>query len=331
MTGSMAGWLVRRSAQAALVVLAMTVIVFVGLHVAGNPVDILVPPEADAAERARIAASFGLDQPLWRQYLLFVARALQGDLGRSFIYNQPALALVAERLPATLELSLAALVLAAGLGIGLGLYAGLRPRAAAARLIMAGSVVGLSLPGFWVGLMLVIGFSVRLGWLPSSGRGETVAVLGVGWSFLTADGLAHLILPAANLALFKLALILRLTRAGVREVVHLDYVRFARARGLAPSRVVGVHILRAILIPIVTVIGLEFCSTVAFSMVTESIFAWPGMGRLMVESIHVLDRPVIVAYLVAVVLLFVAVNLLADILYRLLDPRVGTAGAGSGA
>lgn len=327
----MLAWVSRRTFQAGLVVLAMTLLVFAGLHVAGNPVDILVPPDADAAERARIAAAFGLDRPLWRQYLLFLERAVQGDLGRSFIYNRPALSLVFERLPATLELSVLALLLAAGFGISLGLFAGLRPQALLSRLIMAGSVVGLSLPTFWVGLMLVVGFSVRLGWLPSSGRGDTLALAGVEWSFLTLDGLRHLALPAANLALFKVALILRLTRAGVREVVHLDYVRFARARGLAPSRVIGVHILRAIMIPIVTVIGLEFCSTIAFSMVTESIFAWPGMGRLMIESIQVLDRPVIVAYLVAVVLLFVAVNLLADLLYRLLDPRVGPADAPAGA
>lgn len=327
----MSSWLLRRLIQAGFVVLAMTVIVFAGLHLAGNPVDILVSPDADAAERARIAAVFGLDHPLWRQYLLFLERAVQGDLGRSFIYNQPALSLVVERLPATLELSVLALLLAVGFGISLGLLAGLRPHAPVSRLIMAGSVVGLSLPTFWVGLMLVVAFSVRLGWLPSSGRGATVPLLGAEWSFLTLDGLRHLALPAVNLALFKVALILRLTRAGVREVVHLDYVRFARARGLAPSRVIGVHILRAILIPIVTVIGLEFCSTIAFSMVTESIFAWPGIGRLMIESIQVLDRPVIVAYLVAVVLLFVTVNLLADILYRLLDPRVGLADAAPGA
>lgn len=199
----MSSWLLRRLIQAGFVVLAMTVIVFAGLHLAGNPVDILVSPDADAAERARIAAVFGLDRPLWRQYLLFLERAVQGDLGRSFIYNQPALSLVVERLPATLELSVLALLLAVGFGISLGLLAGLRPHAPVSRLIMAGSVVGLSLPTFWVGLMLVVAFSVRLGWLPSSGRGATVPLLGVEWSFLTLDGLRHLALPAVNLALFK--------------------------------------------------------------------------------------------------------------------------------
>ena len=186
---------------------------------------------------------------------------------------------------------------------------------------MAGSILGFSLPAFWVGLFLIMVFAVQLGWLPSSGRGETIEVLGVRWSFLTRDGLAHLILPAINLALFKVSMVLRLTRAGVQEIVSMDYIKFARARGLSPFRVVGVHILRNILIPLVTVIGLEFGSTVAFAIVTETVFAWPGIGKLIIDSIHLLDRPVIVAYLMVVVVLFVAVNFTVDLAYTALDPR----------
>jgi peptide/nickel transport system permease protein len=318
----MAAWLLRRLIQAAFVVLAMTVIVFLGVRVIGNPVDILISPDADAAERARAIASFGLDQPLWRQYLQFLGGALHGDLGRSFVFNEPALKLIAERLPATLELAVTALLLAVVIGIPLGLLAGLYPDGIFGRTVMAGSIIGFSLPTFWVGLLLIMVFAVYLGWLPSTGRGTTVGVLGMQWSFLTADGLRHMILPALNLSLFNIALVLRLVRAGVREAMPMDYVRFARARGLSPLRVVFVHVLRNILIPVVTVVGLELGTTIAFSVVTESIFAWPGMGKLIIDSINQLDRPVIVAYLMMIVVLFVAINLIVDILYMVLDPRV---------
>jgi peptide/nickel transport system permease protein len=190
---------------------------------------------------------------------------------------------------------------------------------------MTGSVVGFSLPTFWVGLMLIMAFSVGLGWLPASGRGETARFLGIEWSWLTVDGLRHLLLPAINLSLFKLSLVLRLTSAGVREVLPLDFVKFARAKGLSPLRVVLAHVLRNTLIPLVTVLGLELGSTIAFAVVTESIFAWPGAGKLILDSINTLDRPVIVSYLIVVVCLFVSLNLIVDILYRMLDPRVRAA------
>jgi peptide/nickel transport system permease protein len=320
--GTMTLWLMRRLAQALFVVLAMTVIVFAGLHVIGNPVDILISPEADQAERARAIAALGLDKPLWQQYGIFLWDALHGDLGRSFVFNEPALRLIGERMPATMELAISAVLLSIAAGIPLGLYAGLRPDAPAARAIMAGSILGFSLPTFWVGLMLIMVFAVSLGWLPSTGRGQTVTVLGMQWSFLTWDGLRHMAMPAFNLALGNIALVLRLTRAGVRENLPLDYVKFARAKGLSPARVVLVHVMKNIMIPIVTVVGLEFGSTIAFSVVTESVFAWPGMGKLMIDSINVLDRPVIVAYLMIIVLLFVMINLFVDLLYTMLDPRV---------
>ena len=318
----MTTWLIRRLIQALFVVLAMSVIVFIGVHVIGNPVDILISPEADQAERARIIAALGLDQPLWKQYLLFVSDALHGNLGRSFVFNEPALRLIAQRMPATMELAVTAVLMSILIGIPLGLYAGLYPEGALARTIMAGSILGFSLPTFWVGLMLIMVFAVQLGWLPSTGRGATAELFGVQWSFLTLDGLRHLLLPALNLSLFNISLVLRLTRAGVRETLPMDFVKFARAKGLTPSRVIFVHVLKNIMIPVVTVVGLELGSTIAFAVVTESVFAWPGMGRLIVDSINVLDRPVIVAYLMMIVLLFVTINLVVDFLYTVLDPRV---------
>jgi peptide/nickel transport system permease protein len=318
----MTTWLIRRLIQALFVVLVMSVIVFIGVHVIGNPVDILISPEADQAERARIIAALGLDQPLWKQYLLFVNDALHGNLGRSFVFNEPALRLIAQRMPATMELAVTAVLMSIVLGIPLGLYAGLYPEGAVARTILAGSILGFSLPTFWVGLMLIMVFAVQLGWLPSTGRGATAEFLGVQWSFLTLDGLRHLVLPALNLSLFNISLVLRLTRAGVRETLPMDFIKFARAKGLTPARVIFVHVLKNIMIPVVTVVGLELGSTIAFAVVTESVFAWPGMGKLIIDSINVLDRPVIVAYLMMIVLLFVTINLVVDVLYTVLDPRV---------
>jgi len=312
----------RRILQSVLVLFAMSALVFAGVYAIGDPVAILVNPQADQAEIAATTAALGLDQPLWRQYWNFLTGAFAGDLGRSFAANAPAMQLILERLPATLELAVAALVIAVFLGIPLGIIAGLRPESWIGRSIMAGSILGFSLPTFWVGLMLILVFSVWLGWLPPTGRGETVTLAGVPVSFLTWDGLTHLFMPALNLALFKLSLLIRLARAGTREALAQDYVRFARAKGLSMARVMRVHVLKNILIPIVTVTGLEFGSLIAFAIVTETIFAWPGMGKLLIDSINVLDRPVIVAYLMVVVLLFVIINLVVDLLYSALDPRV---------
>jgi peptide/nickel transport system permease protein len=225
-------------------------------------------------------------------------------------------------MPATLELALVALIFSILIGIPLGVYAGLRPDSLAGRSIMSGSILGFSLPNFWIGLMLILLFAVELRWLPSGGRGQTVDVLGVPVSFLTVDGLRHLLLPAFTLALYKAALVIRLARAGTREAVMQDYVRFARAKGLSPSRIVLVHILKNILIPIVTVLGLELGSMIAFAVVTETVFAYPGMGKLLIDSIGRLDRPIIVAYLMLVVVLFVVINFIVDLIYAALDPRV---------
>lgn len=322
-------WLSKRLLQAVLVMLAMTIIVFIGVNVIGNPVDILISPDADQAERLRVIQHLGLDQPLWIQYLQFLKGAIQGDLGNSYVYNQPALQVILQRLPATLELAISAMVISVVVGIPLGLYSGLRSDGWLAKALMAGSILGFSLPTFWIGLMFIMVFAVQLGWLPSSGRGDTVDFLGVGWSFLTVDGLKHLLLPALNLSLFKTALVMRLVRAGVHEVMPQDYVRYARARGLTERRVISVHVLKNIMIPVVTVIGLEFGSVIAFSVVTESIFAWPGMGKLIIDSINVLDRPIMVAYLMMIVLVFVCINLIVDLIYTMLDPRVRLSTKGS--
>ncbi|MCZ4314309.1 ABC transporter permease [Comamonadaceae bacterium G21597-S1] len=322
----MTEFIVRRLLQAVLVVAVMSLLVFVGVYAIGDPVELLINPEADQATRDLVASQLGLDQPVWRQYMMFVGNALRGDLGRSFVFNIPAIELIVQRMPATLELAALATLIALVLGVPLGLYAGMRPESPLSRTIMTGSILGFSLPTFWVGLLLILVFAVWLGWLPAFGRGRTVAVFGVEWSVLTLDGLRHILLPAANLALFKLALIIRLTRAGAREAALQDYVRFARARGIAPARVLFVHILRNLMIPLVTVAGIEFGGVVAFAVVTESIFNWPGMGKLIVDSINLLDRPVIVAYLVVIVFFFVLINLLVDLLYTLLDPRVRLSG-----
>ena len=323
----MLAFAIRRLGQSLFVLAVMSFLVFLGVYAIGNPVELRVNPQADEVERLRATAALGLDKPILEQYGIFLARAASGDLGRSFVYNIPAIQLILERLPATLELALVAMVMAIVLGIPLGLVAGLRPHSFVGRSIMAGSILGFSLPTFWVGLVLIMVFSVQLGWLPPNGRGETVDVLGVPVSFLTLDGLAHLAMPALNLALFKLSLLIRLTRAGTREAVLQDYVKFARAKGLGPRRVIGVHVLKNILIPIVTVIGLELGSVIAFAIVTESIFAWPGTGKLLIDSINLLDRPVIVAYLMVIVTIFIVINLLVDLLYSVLDPRVRLAEA----
>jgi peptide/nickel transport system permease protein len=313
---------IRRFAQSLFVLAAMSLLVFLGVYAIGNPIELLVNPQADELERARATAALGLDKPIMAQYGTFLAKAASGDLGRSFVYNVPAIDLILDKLPATLELAFVAMVMAIVLGIPLGLVAGLKPHSVIGRSIMAGSILGFSLPTFWVGLVLIMLFSVHLGWLPPNGRGETVNVLGIPVSFLTADGLAHIAMPALNLALFKLSLLIRLTRASTREAVLQDYVKFARAKGLGPGRVIGVHVLKNIMIPIVTVIGLELGSVIAFAIITESIFAWPGTGKLLIDSINQLDRPVIVAYLLVIVTIFITINFVVDILYSFLDPRV---------
>lgn len=315
-------YILRRIAQTLLVLLITSVLVFGGLFMVGDPVEILVNPQADQIEKDRATRALGLDKPLHEQYLTFLRGTFTGNLGNSFVYARPALEVILERMPATLELAFLAMLIAVAFGIPLGLYAGLKPDSPISRAVMAGSILGFSLPTFWVGLVLILVFAVTLGWLPSTGRGPTTDFFGLQLSIFNLEGLKYALLPAINLALFKLSLIIRLTRAQVREQSLLDYIKFARAKGLTQRRVIGVHLLKNILIPLVTVIGLELGSVIAFAVVTETIFAWPGMGKLVIDSIFQLDRPIVVAYLLVVVFMFILINLVVDILYSVLDPRV---------
>ena len=300
----------------------MSLIVFVGVNLVGDPVDMLINPEADQFEIDRVIRELGLDRPVAEQYWYFMINAFQGDLGRSFVFGEPALKLIIQRMPATMELALFSLFIAISLGIPLGVYAGLKPTSKISRTIMASSILGFSMPTFWVGIILIMFFSVNLGWLPSTGRGDVATYFGITSSIFTLDGLSHLFLPAFNLALFKLSSVIRLARAGTREVILQDYIKFARAKGLDEGRIIRVPSLKNIMIPIVTVIGLEFGSLIAFSTVTETVFAWPGMGKLIIDAIYNLDRPIVVAYLMIIVLIFVTLNLIVDIMYSFLDPRV---------
>jgi peptide/nickel transport system permease protein len=318
----MTSFVLRRLLQGALIVLLMSLLVFLAVYAIGDPAEILIDPEATPEARAQVIASLGLDQPLYIQYWRFLLAAAGGDLGRSFVYSIPAIQLILQRLPATLELALVSTLLSILIGIPLGLFAGLKPNSLPSKAIMIGSILGFSLPSFWVGLLLILTFGVYLSWFPVFGRGETVSILGIEWSLFTADGLRHLFLPAMNLALFNISLLARMTRAGVMEAMPQDYVRFGKAMGLSPSRILFGHVLKNIMIPIVTVIGMEFGSLIAFAVVTESIFNWPGMGKLIIDSINYLDRPVIVAYLMVVVVIFVLINIVVDVLYAALDPRV---------
>lgn len=322
----MTAFVLQRLIQSVLVLLAVSIVVFLAVYGIGDPIELLVSPSASAAEREALIRRLGLDLPVWQQYLTFMANALKGDLGRSFVHGVPALQLILQRLPATFELVLLAMTLALAAGIPLGLMAGLNPDSRSARIVMASTVLGFSLPSFWKGMMLILLFAVWLGWLPTAGRGETVSFLGIQTSLLTFDGLQHIALPALNLAIPNLALIIRLVAAGTTETMTLDYVKYARAKGVRPRRIVNRHILRNILIPVITVVGVEFGSLVAFSTITETVFAWPGMGKLLIDSVYQLDRPVVVAYVLLATLLFVTVNFLVDVLYAALDPRVKLAG-----
>ena len=322
----MTAFILKRSLQSLLVLFVMSVLVFAGVNLVGDPVDMLINPEADQQEIERVIRDLGLDRPITEQYWYFLLNAFQGDLGKSFVFGEPALKLIIQRMPATLELALFSLFIAILFGIPLGIYAGLKPNSKVSRTIMAGSILGFSMPTFWVGILLIMFFAVYLGWLPSTGRGDVATFLGIKSSLFTVDGLSHVFLPAFNLALFKMSSIIRLTRAGTREIILQDYITFARSKGLSEEKIVLVHLLRNILIPVVTVIGLEFGSLIAFSTVTETVFAWPGMGKLIIDSIYNLDRPVIVAYLLIIVTFFVFLNLVVDILYSVLDPRVRVKG-----
>lgn len=318
----MTAYLIRRIFQALFVMLAMAVLVFAAVYMLGNPVDALLSPDSDQIERAAAIQRLGLDRPLYEQFGLFLWNAVRGDLGTSFVYGIPAIEVLMLRLPTTLELAVFAMLLALAIGIPLGIIAGMRPGSFAGKMIMAGSILGFSLPAFWVGLMLILIFAVTLQLLPSGGRGETVQVFGANFASLTLDGLKHMILPATTLALYKASLVIRVCESGTREVMSQDYIRFARAKGLGFWRIVSLHIFKNVMIPVVTIMGMEFGGLLAFSVVVETIYAYQGMGELLISSINRLDRPVVVTYLLFTTVMFVVINLVVDILYAVLDPRI---------
>ena len=315
-------YIVRRLLQSVAVIAVLSALVFVGIYVIGNPVDVLVSTEADQEEFDRMVRILGLDLPLWKQFLIYLGNLVQGDFGRSFAFGEPALKLVFQRMPATLELVFVAMVMALSIAIPLGMYAGLNPDTKTARTIMGASIIGVSIPNFWQGLMLIFVLAVSLALLPSGGRGDVDTVFGITTSLWTLDGWRHVLMPAINLALFQCTLVIRLMRANVREITLLDYIKFARAKGLSKGRIVYVHIFKNTMVVLITVVGLQLGGLIAYSVVTETVFAWPGMGKLIIDSVYILDRPVIVAYLIVIVLLFITVNLVVDILYSVIDPRI---------
>lgn len=315
-------YIARRIGQSLVLLLIMSVLVFFGMYVVGDPVEVLASDDFNQADREALAAALGLDRPLPLQYLSFLDNVAQGDFGQSFVYNRPVLELILERLPATVEVVMLAMTLGLVIGVPLGIYSGLRHRSPATKAISLGTTVGYSIPNFWQALLFILIFAVWLRWLPASGRGDTVTLLGIDWSLFTRDGLSHLFLPALNLSIAIICMQTRLTRSGTQEVMHQDFMIYARAKGIPRRRLIGRHLMRNILIPIVTITGLEFGTLIAFSTVTETIFSWPGIGKLLLDSIYNADRPVVVAYMILITLMFVMINLAVDILYALLDPRI---------
>ena len=318
----MFGYLIKRLIQMTLVLWIVSVIVFLMMSFTGDPVFMVVPIDATDAEIAQARRILGLDQSLLVQYWRFITSLVQGDFGNSYVFRQPAMTLILERLPATVEMVLVAMGLALAVAIPLGVYAGANPDSRISRTIMAGSLLGISLPGFWVGMVLIFLFAVHWGIFPSSGRGDTAEIFGLRISLLTADGWHHIILPAVTLSLATMAILLRMTRAGMMEVGRQDFMRFARAKGATRRDVLYKHGLKNALIPVITIFGLQLGDLIAFATITETIFSWPGMGKLLIDSIYRADRPVIVVYLMLVALIFVVINFLVDIVYTLIDPRI---------
>lgn len=305
-----------------VVLFVVATLVFVLVNFIGDPVNMLVSEKASQEVRDAVREQLGLNRPIYVQYFSFLSDAVRGDFGVSYIHKVPVMKLMAERLPATLEMVFVSCVLALVLAIPLGVYAGAYPKRKTSSLIMGGSILGISLPSFFVGMSLIYIFSVLLHWFPSSGRGETVQFLGTKLSIFAPGGLKYLILPSFTLALSNIASLVRLTRAGILENMRQDYIKFARAKGVSTRHVLFGHALKNALIPVVTVFGMEIGSLIAFTTVTESIFAWPGLGKLLIDSINSVDRPVIVAYLIMTTVMFVGINFIVDVLYTVIDPRI---------
>ncbi|UCF90321.1 MAG: ABC transporter permease [Desulfobacterales bacterium] len=318
----MATYIARRLIQGVIVILAVSMICFVIFRYMGDPVVTMAGRYATFQERAEVRRAFGLDQPMYIQYVRFLWNAAQGNFGKSYVSRVPALGLILERFPATFELAMVAVGLAFSAGVVLGVLVALKPYALRNRLIMAGSLGGISIPTFLIGILLIMVFAVYLGVLPPFGRGETVQVGFWRTGLLTVDGIKHLILPAFTLAMFQLAVLLRLTRAGMREVLAEEYIKTAWAKGLPPRVVIFKHALRNVLIPVVTITGLQFGELIAYSIVTETIFQWPGMGNLILTSFFETDQPVVVTYIMLVAFIIITMNIIVDILYALINPKI---------
>ncbi len=318
--------LIARLGQAVLVMLAVSAVSFGMFRFVGDPVSALSRENATVEEKQELREALGLERPVLVQYAGFLGRIVRGDFGISFRNQRPVAALIAERLPATLELVLVATILSLALGIPLGVLCALKPEGIAARLVQAVSLIGISTPTFVTGIVLILTFAVTLGLLPSFGRGETVQIGPWSTGLLTASGLKALILPSITLALYQLTLIMRLVRSELIDVLSSDYIRFARARGLSPRHIHFTLALRNALMPVITVTGLQIGSLIAFAIVTETVFQWPGMGLLFIQAVSFSDVPVMAAYLLFVGLLFVLINTAVDLLYALVDPRLRVRG-----
>jgi peptide/nickel transport system permease protein len=322
----MAAFILRCLGQAILVMLAVGLIAFSLFRFVGDPVIFMLGQDATPEDRTRVTRQLGLDRPFYVQYAAFLERAVQGDFGLSLRQVRPVSSLIVERLPATLELSFMAALFALAAGIPMGIYTALRRRSWLSQLFLGVSLIGVSLPTFLIGILLILLFSVQLGWLPSFGRGDTVAL---GWwstGLLTASGLKALILPSITLGLFQMTLIQRLVRSEMLEVLRTDYIRFARARGLSDRAVHFGHALKNTLVPVITITGLQLGAIIAFSIITETVFQWPGMGLLFLQAVQNVDIPIMAAYLLLIAFLFVLINFLVDLLYVAVDPRIRIGG-----
>ncbi len=322
--------MLRRVLQAAAVMAVVAFIAFSLFNFTGDPVTFMLGQDATQQDKDRLRADLGLDQPFYVQFGRFVGNAAKGEFGLSLRQGRPVSALLRERLPATLELSVAAALLAVVVGIPMGVYTALRRKSIVSHLLLAGSLIGVSLPTFLIGILLILVFAVYLGWLPSFGRGDVVSL---GWwstGLLTASGLKALVLPTITLSLIQMALIMRLVRAEMLEVLRTDYIRFARARGLTDRAIHFGHALKNTLVPVITIVGLQLGAIIAFAIVTETVFQWPGMGLLFIQAVNFADVPVMAAYLCFIALVFVTINLLVDLLYYAVDPRLRVERAGGG-
>lgn len=315
-------YILKRFVQMFVVLFVVSVMVFLLTNFIGDPVDMLVPENATLEEIQAAEIRLGLDKPMPVQFLIFLKDVIHGNFGKSYTYGKPAMGLIIERIPATMEIVIVAAILTLVLAIPLGVFAGAYPKKHSSKFIMTGSILGISLPSFWVGMMLIYLFAVILKILPASGRGNTMEFFGIKTSLFTPGGFRYIILPSVTLALTHMATTIRLTRSGIIVNMKQDYIKYARAKGVTSKNVLFGHALKNALIPVITIFGMNLGGMIAFTTITETIFAWPGMGKLLIDAIGKADRPIIVAYLMATACMFVVINFIVDLLYTFIDPRI---------